>query len=93
MEQKKIGSKKFWVKKNLRLKKILGHKNFRGRKKFAVKKIFGSQKFSGSKKFRSKRIGSEFFLSKETQVGLTQGGGCMTPPPENSRVKIVLGCC
>ena len=93
MEQKKIGSKKFWVKKNLRLKKILGHKNFRGRKKFAVKKNFGSQKFSGSKKFRSKRIGSEFFLSKETQVGLTQGGGCMTPPPENSRVKIVLGCC
>ena len=38
-------------------------------------------------------LNPKFVLSKEKQVGLTQGGWYMTPPPENSRVKIVLDCC
>ena len=76
-----FGSQKFLGQKDFLLKKILGSKNIWG------KKIWGK------KNFGQKELGQKFFLSKETQVGLTQGGGYMTPPPENSRVKIVLGCC
>ena len=43
----------------------------------------GQKKSLGKKNFGSKRFGSGFFVQKK-QVGLT---------PENSRVKIVLGCC
>ena len=89
MGQKNFGSKKFWVKKILVqiffrdtkklgqkkvwVKNFLGQKNF-GSKKFWVKKYFGSKNFE-RKKFWSKRFGSEIFLSKKYQVGLTQGRG------------------
>ena len=49
--------------------------------------------FLGKTEFGQK-IWIRFFFCLKKQVGLTQGGGYMTPPPpENSRVKIVLDCC
>ena len=57
----------FWVKKN-----FLGQKNVLGQKKFWVKKLVVK-----------KKLDPNFFLSKNKQVGLTQGGGYMTPPPRN----------
>ena len=35
------------------------------------------------------------FFEKKRNIGRVNPGreGLMTPPPENSRVKIVLGCC
>ena len=86
---------KFWVKKIFG-KKILGQKNFRFQNIFESKKFlwvknflalknYGSKifwvKICGQKKCWSKKPGSEFFLSKNNQVRLTQGGGYMTPPP------------
>ena len=56
-----------------------------------VIKILGKQ-FLGKKNFGQKDLDRIFFCLKK-QLGLTQGGGYMTPPPENSRVKIVLDCC
>ena len=53
-----------------------GLKNFSG---FGLEIIFGQ-----------KDLGPKIFCLKK-QVGLHQGGGCMTPPPENSRVNILLG--
>ena len=88
MGQKKFQSENFLDKKNIWVKKIGG------------KKIFGSKKdrakiFWVIKIFEIKKCWiQKFFLFKKKQVGLTQGGGYMTPPsPENSRVKIVLDCC
>ena len=55
-------------------------------------------KYLGQKKFRqfffgvNKNVGQKD-LGQKKRVGFTQGGGYMTPPPENSRVKIVFGCC
>ena len=62
------------------------------KKKFRSKKILGKN-FWVKKIFGQKDLGPNFLLSKKQQVGLIQGGGHITPPPENSRVKIVLGCC
>ena len=57
-----------------------------GQKKFGLKKNFGSKKIVDTKKFLVKKLfwvkiffGSNLFF--------------MTPPPESSRVKIVLDCC
>ena len=47
--------------------------------------------FLGKTEFGQK-IWIRLFFCLKKQVGLTQGGGYMTPPPENSRVKIVLDC-
>ena len=55
--------------------------------KILGKKIFCVKNFLTMKNFGQKD------LDKKKHVGLTQGGGYMTPPPENSRVKIVLDCC
>ena len=79
--------------KNLWLKKFLGHKNFQGQKKFVVKNFLGHKNFGGQKKFRSKRIGPEFFFVKRNPGRVNPRGRIYEPPPENSRVKIVLGCC
>ena len=76
----------FWSKKFLWVKKFLGHKNY-GSKKIWVKN------FCAKKNLVKKDLDPNFFLSKNNQVGLTQGGGYMTPPPESGRVKIVLDCC
>ena len=48
----------------------------------------------GQKKNWVKKICIQNYFCLKKQVGLTQWGGYMTPPPpESSRVKIVLGCC
>ena len=96
---KNILGKNFWFKKNL-------VKKFFGQIKFWVKKFSGQKScFCGSKVFWVKIFGQKFFyqndldpnfffVKKTKQVGLTQGGGYITPPPpEISRVKIVLDCC
>ena len=70
---KNFGSKNFWV------KNFLGHKNFRS-KKFWVK-IFWA------KKIWSKDLDPIFFCLKK-QVGLTQGGGYMTPPQKKVGLKL-----
>ena len=69
-----VGSKKnFVVKKFLgqknRGQKILGSKNFGAQKNFGVKKNFGQ-----------KDLGLKFLCPIKMRVGLTPGGGCMTPP-------------
>ena len=93
MGQKILGSKKFrfkkavWV-KNLGKTKILGQKSFLGQKNIGSKKIWVIKIFE-----RKKCWIRDFFLFKKKQVGLTQGGGYMTPLPESGRVKIVLDCC
>ena len=75
----------FWS-KNILVKKIFGQKFSFGQK------IFG-KKFLGKNNFGQKDLDPKFSLSKSNQVGLTQGGGYMTPPPENIRVKIVWNLC
>ena len=62
-------------------KKILG-------KKIWVKKSLGKQ-ILGQEDFWQKM----FFSKKKIRVGLTQWGGFISPPPENSRVKIEMDCC
>ena len=84
-----------WVKKDFFGQTIFESKNLGqqifGHKNFWVKKIFGSKRF-GSKQFLDQKDLGPIFFVKKKQVGLTQGGGYMTPS-ENRRVKIVLGCC
>ena len=68
----------FWV------KKILGSKKYFRSKKFLLKnfldhKNFGSKNILG-KKILVKKIWIRFFFCLKKQVGLTQGGGYMTPP-------------
>ena len=92
MGQKSFGSNKFVV------KTIFWSQKFSGQKDFWLKKILGSkniwgQKIWGQKKFRSKRIGSEIFFVKRNPGRVNPRGRIYDPPPENSRVKIVLGCC
>ena len=72
------------------VKNGLCQKNFVS-KHFWVKKHFGSKKFL-VKNYGQKDLDPIFFVLKK-QVGLTQGGGYMTPPPENTMVNIVLDCC
>ena len=64
-----MGQKIFWVKNIYWAKKSLG------KKMFWLKKIWGT-KFLGQKDLDPK-----FFCLKK-QVGLTQGGVYMTPPPQ-----------
>ena len=59
------------------LKNILGQKNF-GSKSFCGSKIFWVIKIMGKKFWAKKKLGQKdlnpnFFLSKNNQVGLTQG--------------------
>ena len=95
------GSKTIFGQKNFMVKKIFGQKIF-GLKNFWVKKL-KVKKNSGQKDFGPTPKGENiclvvscpkrFFVEKKTLIGLTLvGEGLMTPPPENSRVKIVLGC-
>ena len=56
-------------------------------------KYFGKKIFAQKKILVKKDLDPNFFWSKNNQVGLSQGGGYMTPPPESGRVKIVLDCC
>ena len=60
--------------------------------KILGQKIFWVKKFWDKKNVGQKDLDPKFFCLKQ-KVGLTQGGGYMAPPPENSRVKIVLDCC
>ena len=63
-----------------------------GQKNFGVKDFLG-KKINIKKMFGSKRFGSDFFFVKKKTGRVNPRGGYMTPPPENIRVKIVLGCC
>ena len=85
--------KKIWVNKKFLVKKIIWSKTFLGPKNFFwVKNVFGSKKILVKKTFGQKDLEPTFFCLKN-QVGLTQGKGFINPPPpENNRVKIVLGC-
>ena len=59
-------------------------------KNFWVKNFFSSKKFLGQKE-----LGPKKFLSKKNQVGLTEGGGYMTPPQKIVGLNfcwVVLGC-
>ena len=76
-----MGQKLFWVKK------------FFGSKFFFVTFFGGKKNSLGQKKIWVKKICIQNYFCLKKQVGLTQWGGYMTPPPESSRVKIVLGCC
>ena len=79
--------KKNWV-KNCLVKKIWVKRNF-WVKKFRVKKTFQVEKFLVKKKLVSKDFWVRKIFCLKKQVGLTQGGEYMTPPPEYSRVKIL----
>ena len=93
MLKKDWHQKKFWVKK-IWVKKILSKKS--GRVKQGVgcmipppKKIVGL-KFCWVVLTCPKR----FFVKQKFICRVNPGkGGVEYPPPENSRVKIVLGCC
>ena len=102
--QKKFGRNNFWVNK-IFVKQSFCKKNF-GLEKFLVKKflvnvqvkkVFGSKKILGQKQLGQisrKHLRRKIFCPKKIRVGLTQRGRMLDPPlPENSRVKIVLGCC
>ena len=67
----------------------MGQKKF-GSKKFWVKK-FWVIKILGKKKIWSKRFGSEICWFKKTGRVNPRGRIYDSPPPENSRVKILLG--
>ena len=91
--KKFLDQKKFWSKRfgsEFFLSKITGRVNPRGR-------IYDSspQKIVGLKVcWVVLSYPKRFFVKKKILVELTLvGEGLMTPPPENSRVKIVLGCC
>ena len=82
-------------------KKILGQ-NFLGvnrfRSGFLSKKQVGLKMYAPSEHSGVKillglsYLSERFFLEKN--IGrVIPGGGVDDPPPENSRVKIVLGCC
>ena len=73
--KKNLGQKIFGSKKFLWVKKFLGHKNYGS-------KIFWVKNFCAKKILVKKDLDPNFFLSKNNQVGLTQGGGYMTPPPQ-----------
>ena len=100
------GQKNILVKKLFRSKNILGQKNFFGHtffsQKILVKKFLGQNNFLIKKIWVKKILGKEifliktiwvwFFLSKKTGR-VNPRGRIYNPPPENNRVKIVLGCC
>ena len=85
--KKYVGSKKFLVKKRFGSKKILVRKNFMDQKINWVKRNFWSKNFLGVNRFRS-----DFFCLKKTGT-VKPMGRMYAPPSENSRVKILLGCC
>ena len=95
-----MGSKKFLIKKMFELKKVggkngCGVKENLGQKKFWVKKYLGKNIWA--KKILVKIIWVRiFFCLKQTQVGLTQGGGCMTPPPKkivgSKFCRVIISC-
>ena len=62
---------------------------FFGSLKLWVKNIL-RKKFLGKKKLGQKGLDPNFFLSRNNQVGLTQGGGYMTAP---SQKKVGLKLC
>ena len=79
MVKKIFGSKKIWV------KNFLGHK-------ILGQKIFWVKKFRDEKNFGQKDLNPKLFLSKKTGR-VNPRWRIYDPPPENSRVKIVLDCC
>ena len=83
-----FGSKKCLGQKNFCVKHFFGSKIL-GQKTFQVE---GKNNLASKKYWGQKELGPKKMLSKKRQVGLTQGEGYMAPPPENSRVKILLGC-
>ena len=83
-------SKKYWLQKKNCVKKKFGSKKFLGEKKFGktifrLKINFGSKKFLGQKD-----LGLKIFCLKKTSR-VTPRGRMYAPPPENSRVEILLG--
>ena len=79
--------KKYWLHKIFSCKIFLSTKKFSSMKKFLGKKNWGKKNF-GSKNFWvikifgiKKMLDPKFFHLKKKQVGLTQGGGYMTPHP------------
>ena len=87
-----FGSKKKIWSWNFLGQNFLGSKKCLGQKIFWVKKYFGSKRFLA--KFGQKDFDPKFFCLKKNLVGLTQGGGYMTPPPKKEKEKIVgLDCC
>merc|ERR1711867_75240 len=84
-----IFSLNFLVKKNFRRKKIWSNK-IPGQKKFWLKKFLLIKIFWLKKKFGPKCFK---FLSKKLGRVNPGAGIYDPPPPENSRVKIVLNCC
>ena len=101
--KKVLGSKRFLGQKNFRLKIFLGQtkfsmKKFLGQKNFRLKKFLGQKDFGSKKNFFRKIFGQKNLdpkiLCLKKNLGRVNPRGRMhTPPPENSRVKIVLGSC
>ena len=84
---KKISVRKFFGSKNIWVKKNWGKKSF-GSKNFWV------EKFLGHKNFWDKKMLDPKFFSFEKKTGrVNPRWRIYDPPPENSRVKIVLDCC
>ena len=85
-----VNKKRFWSKKTFLVKKSFGSKNIWFKKNFALKNFFALKIF-GSKNIWFTRFVSDFFLSKKTGR-VNPSGWIYDTPPENSRVKFVLGC-
>ena len=88
--KKKIGSRKLLgQKKNLTQKKIWVN-FFSGVKKMFWSENFFGQKFWVKKTFQVTHFGQKnmFFFGQKNQVGLTQGGGYMTPPQKIVGLKL-----
>ena len=94
---KTMAEQKFSPIKIFCCRKKIQSKNVSAKKKF-VQNIFLVNKKFWSTNFWSKKflvhLGPKILCClKKIQAGLTQGREYMPPSPENSRVKIVLGCC
>ena len=91
MGQKIFGSKNFLGQIIFGSKNMLVEKIFVG-----SKKVFWSKKFLGQKIVGQKDLGRKIFSSKNNAGRVNPTGRMHDPPyphPDNSRVKIVLGCC
>ena len=78
---KEFFSQKIFAQKNVFGSKNLGSNFFWVKNEFGVKWNLGQKKFESKKNWVKKNCIGKFFCPKKIQVGLTQGGGCMTPPP------------
>ena len=91
VQVKFLGPKIFWVKNNFGSKTILCQKNFRVKNNFQFKKKFQFKKLKKKNWGSIKFWGQKKFSVKETYR--VNPGWIFDPPPGNSRVKIMLGCC